>query len=474
VKHYAKLKPLSLKGGTMTIKRKLTAGLLAASVAFAVNANPLEQELAHLVKTHPLLLASDFAIDASVDNTAAVNANFYTRLKLNAETGREKIASRSYLPDDNFYLGNAGTGPNQRSKLSYRKWGLTLETPLWHGGRNYSDLRTAQLNQDMAAMDKNGLTQQVLLEGITAYLQVARFLTLIKLTEENEASTLNQLELERKRVDAGGGVAVDALQAQTRLQIVRERTVFYRQGLRDVMTNYQQVFGRLPDLNNLQSLDLFAEQLPQSVDVALNIAKAQSPDIQAADIETKRANEALTRVKTEYTPRFDLVVGSTHEFDKNMLDERSDMFVGVKMNWEYSLGFETKYRSSEATNRLNEQKQRAKNVNNRTAEAVNIAWNQVENGQERLSLLTDAAEISKTVMEDRKRLRDAGKETALSVLDAEVEYYGVLASRVNALYDTRISSYRLMNAMGKLTPDTIGIDGQFKLPVQSLSLDLMK
>jgi adhesin transport system outer membrane protein len=95
------------------------------------------------------------------------------------------------------------------------------------------------------------------------------------------------------------------------------------------------------------------------------------------------------------------------------------------------------------------------------------------NGRERLDLLADAANISKTVMEDRKKLRDAGKETALSVLDAEVEYYGVLANKINAMFDTRIGSYRLLATMGKLTPALIGLDGgKFRLPVKPLQQEL--
>jgi adhesin transport system outer membrane protein len=75
-------------------------------------------------------------------------------------------------------------------------------------------------------------------------------------------------------------------------------------------------------------------------------------------------------------------------------------------------------------------------------------------------------------MQNRKRLRDAGRETVMSVLDSEVEYYGVLANRVNALNDTRIASYRLLAATGALTPEMIGLEGgKFTLPVKPLVVD---
>ncbi|WP_147383969.1 hypothetical protein [Noviherbaspirillum sedimenti] len=47
-------------------------------------------------------------------------------------------------------------------------------------------------------------------------------------------------------------------------------------------------------------------------------------------------------------------------------------------------------------------------VVNKTDETVRIAWNQLINGREREELLASAAGISYDVMQNRKRLRDAG------------------------------------------------------------------
>ena len=59
------------------------------------------------------------------------------------------------------------------------------------------------------------------------------------------------------------------------------------------------------------------------------------------------------------------------------------------------------------------------------------------------------------------------------MLDAVVEYYGVLANRVNALNDTRLGSYRLLAAAGALTPVTLGLhNDSFSLPVKPLASDL--
>ena len=88
---------------------------------------------------------------------------------------------------------------------------------------------------------------------------------------------------------------------------------------------------------------------------------------------------------------------------------------------------------------------------------------------ERLDLLDTAIKTSRAVMNGRKKLRDAGKETALAVLDAEVEHFGVLANKVNATIDARVGGYRLLSTMGMLNIHQLNIDGdQVELPVRSM------
>ena len=98
---------------------------------------------------------------------------------------------------------------------------------------------------DFAAQENafQATMQNTLLEALTAYLQVGRYKTLIAIAKRNEETTQRQLKLEDARVQRGGGIAVDVLQAKTRLQIARERVVFQEQGLRDAVAQYRQVLS---------------------------------------------------------------------------------------------------------------------------------------------------------------------------------------------------------------------------------------
>lgn len=63
--------------------------------------------------------------------------------------------------------------------------------------------------------------------------------------------------------------------------------------------------------------------------------------------------------------------------------------------------------------------------------------------------------IATEVFESRRRLRAAGKDTALNVLDAENEVYNAEINLAGASYDALLAQYSVLRAVGRLNVDTI-------------------
>ena len=169
-------------------------------------------------------------------------------------------------------------------------------------------------------------------------------------------------------------------------------------------------------------------------------------------------------------PNIDLVGTRNRENDAGQLFRKDEDSVLVKMSWNMFSGRETVSRAQAAAYDYRESAEKEKNISNKTKESVRVAWNQYKKGMERLELLEVAVKTSQGVMRGRKKLRDAGKETALAVLDSEVEHFGLLANKVNATIDAKMGSYRLLSALGKLDIESLNLDnGQFEMPVQSIN-----
>jgi adhesin transport system outer membrane protein len=435
---------------------------LVSGLASPLYAADLQSELIYLRDNHPMLRASSFAVTAAEKREIAAKAGWYPKIDVTAERGNEKISTTSYSTPGN-------PGDPKLSDLPREKKTVTVTQNLFNGGKTLAATGVAKVERQMKDADRSATSQEVLLEAMTAYLNVLKNQMLISLSEINEATTQRQLEMEKQRVERGGGVIVDELQAATRLQIVRERRVLYEQGLRDAISSYEQVFGKTPDLKTFQDVLIMDKRMPASVDSAMEEASDSNPRLQAARMATERAYRLISVENAGFMPNVDLVGTRNRENDAGQLYRKEEDSVLIKLSWNVFAGRETVSKAQAAAYDYRESAEKEKNISNKTKESVRVAWNQYKKGIERLNLLESAVKTSQGVMRGRKKLRDAGKETALAVLDSEVEHFGLLANKVNAMIDAKMGSYRLLSTLGRLDIEALNLDsGAFEIPVQPI------
>lgn len=449
----------------------MAIAVLSAVFSDAAMSRPLLPELQQVIVEHPLIKSARKSVESSDYSRDAARSGYFPKLTISGDRGRERISSSSYQAVNNQIDNSSVRQKPQESDLTRQKILTVIEQNLFAGGRTSALVGIAEI--DFAAQENAFRTtmQNTLLEALTVYLQVGRYKTLIAIAKRNEETTQKQLRLEDARVQRGGGIAVDVLQAKTRLQIAKERLVFQEQGLRDAMAQYRQVFGHQPDLDKIQDVDTLNGHLPASLEEAIETSLQLSPVLKESVLLSQKAIKQIRLEQAGFMPTIDLVGINGHDKNANALADRDERSLLLKMNWNLFAGGETVSRSRAATANHESVLEREVNVSRKVEESVRIAWHQLVNGRERQDLLENAANISYEVMQNRKRLRDAGKETAINVLDAEVEYFGVLSNRINAMYETRVGSYRLLAAMGQLTPKLLGLDqATFAVPVKPMEL----
>lgn len=93
-------------------------------------------------------------------------------------------------------------------------------------------------------------------------------------------------------------------------------------------------------------------------------------------------------------------------------------------------------------------------------EAVRVAWYGLETARERRELLQNGVVIAEQVFEMRRKLRAAGRETAINVLDAEDELTTALIAQTMAEADATLASYRLLAAIGRLDRHHLGLKSE--------------
>jgi outer membrane protein, adhesin transport system len=431
----------------MTRPRFIVAAMLAVSIGGGVSAQAatLVEELRSLAEEHPRIRSNRELVGAASEGEKRAFAGYLPTVSMHGDTGWEAT-------DSPFRRDTAG----ESFRHSRKRDTVSVTQNVFDGFRTQSANASARLQRESAEIQLESVRQQVLLEGVAAYLDVLKQRRLVDLAQRNEANIQTQLRLEDERVSRGSGIAVDVLLAKSRLQLAKERRVAFEGGLRDAASRYRQVYDRSPEIAGMSDPTFPAGALPGNIEDARRIGASEHPDLATSQRNIDIAGERKTSAAGGYYPRLDVVGRANYEDDVDGVPGiRRDGRVVLQATWELFSGFGTKAEVSQAEYQRSSTLANHAFVSRKVIEEVDLAWQAFETAREREGLLRNAVNIATEVFESRKRLRAAGKDTALNVLDAENEVYNAEINLVGASYEALLAQYRVLRAVGRLSIDGI-------------------
>jgi len=410
-------------------------------MATSAAANTLEQELASFINDHPLVKAGRTAIQSAAENINIGNAGYLPTLALTSATGPQVI--------DNPTSRAAGKESSRLLTTST----LTLTQNLFNGFQTRSLVRTARLNKALAEITLEGTMQNTLFEGVNAYIDVLRQLHLVQLAANNEATIQQQLNLEDERVQRGSGITVDVLQAKSRLQLAKERRITFEGALEDSVSRFSQVFNHVPDIGSMTDPVPPVEMIPSELEKAIETALEENPAIINSAVTVETAREGRAAVRSEYAPIVDVVGRMNYEKDNaGIIGTRRDYSVLLQANWNLFTGLSTKAGMSQAAYNYATSRSNHDQTVRKVIEQMQLSWQAMLTARSRLELLENAVNIATEVFISRKKLREAGKDTVINVLDAENEVNNAQINYTAASYDERLAIYQVLLSMGRLNP----------------------
>lgn len=416
----------------------------ALLLSTASHAQPMDEALAKLLAAHPQVKAAQQNIHASEAGQIESMSGYFPRATISGGIGKENLDKS----DQNPAGANTHLSPNNVT--------ASVTQNVFNGFRTTSDVRSAGTNIDIAKTTLDQTGQQILFEGINAYLDVLRQSELGELALENQDNLKNQLHLEDERVNRGSGIAVDVLQAKSRLQIARERHTAFSGALRDAVSRYTQVFGEPPAQEHMAIPALPGATVPKSLGEATEIALQENPGLINSGRNIQLADIARTSARAGFFPSVDVVAAARHDNDyQGVRGDQEDYTLTLQASWDIFNGFADVARVKRAAHAHEASMETNAYTQRKVVEEVRLAWSSLETNRERMELLENAVNIASEVHGARKKLRDAGKESALNVLDAENELYRAKIDAAAAKYDYYSSVYRLLLSIGRLHPETV-------------------
>lgn len=422
-------------------------GLLAlfAVVAYAIaapaSAESLRDALSAAYGYNPRLDAQRAFQRASDEDVARAMSGYRPTVTGNADIGIERNDQR---PSN---LLDGVTKP--------RGYGVEAVQPLFSGFRTYNAVNEAEANVRSEREVLRDVERIVLLQAVTAYMDVVRDQELVRLNENNVNVLSRELKAAQDRFAVGEVTRTDVAQAEARRADAVSRLDAARANLRTSRGSYQQVIGHPPD--GLAWPGPPENLLPKQLQEAVGVSNNEDPLVVASLFREQAAKYTVERIRGELLPTVQLEASYNDRFGSSKLNDESETtsLVGRAVIPIYEAG-DVYARVRQAKQNHLGVLQQIEQVRSEQTQNLVAAWSQLEAARAQLESDRVSVESNKVALQGVREEEKVGQRTLLDVLNAELEYLNSQVDLETTRRNLVVAAYSVLAAMGRLDAAWIG------------------
>lgn len=416
---------------------------LATSAAFAES---LDEALISAYQNNPTLLAERAELRATDEGVASAQSGWRPTVQIDGDFG--------FLETETTTV-TGGFTTKTESSLRPRSFSLSVTEPLYRGGRTSAETRSAKNLVDAGRAVLAQTEQGVLLDAVTAYMDVLRTQSVVELNRHNERVVARQHQAAQDRFEVGEVTRTDVAQAEARVAQAKADRIGAEGNLISARATYRQIIGDLP---GRLAWPASLAGVPSSEREALQIANVANPSIIGADFVKLSARDDIDVALSDLLPQVSLRGGYDRQYDVSSVTERADSLslsaiVTVPL---YQSGAEhaSVRRSKQIASQRRLEFEEARRA---VLEEVTRAWEALITARAKIAAFESQVRAAELALEGVEQEVLVGLRTTLDVLDAEQELFTARVNLVGAERDAVVSSYWVKSTVGELTAEALGL-----------------
>jgi outer membrane protein len=300
--------------------------------------------------------------------------------------------------------------------------------------------------------------QNILQNGATAYMDVLRDTAILDLRKNNIIVLQEQLRQTRDRFTVGEVTRTDVAQAESSLATARSDYFTAQANLETSIANYRQVIGveptRLEPARTIESL------LPHALGVAVQLALAEHPQVQAALHAVDAAALQVKLVEGELYPTLNLV-GSVQNNYNDLGVPGLRFFTGSivgQLTIPIYQGGEEYARARQAKETLGQARLQADLQRDLVRAAVVSAWGQLDSARAVVQSSTASVKSNEIALDSIRQEAEVGQRTTFDILFQQQLLLNARVALVTAQRDRVVASYAVMAAIGRLSAANLNLN----------------
>lgn len=443
------------------VRSLLLAGSLCLVLPGTVQAEEFQllEALSTAYETNPRLKAARAELGVVNEQVPQALSGWRPTVQVTASAGKE----RSFSEGGGFASGVGGSSGRVQETTTPRQGAIEIVQPLYRGGRTVAGVERAENEVQAQRFRLENTEQTVLLDAVTAYMDVWRDMAEVRLNENNEQRLQRQLEATRERFEVGEITRTDVAQAESRLAGARAERIAAEGRLRSSRAVFREVIGREPagDLTAPETV----EGLPESLSAAISQAEENNPSVQAAAFDERASERQVREREGELLPEIQLRgrLSAGRETSFAGSETESASIVAEVTIPIYQAGLVSS--QVREAKQVNNQRRMEREVSRRNIRQETVtAWEEWTSSQAQITSLQSQVEAAEVALEGVRQENAVGARTVLDVLDQEQELLDAQVSLVRARREDIVASFRLLSAIGRLTAPELGLDVDYYDP----------
>ncbi len=421
----------------------------AASVPGAAQAAGLHEALATAYATNPTLEAARAQLRATDEGVPQALSEWRPTVLGSVQGGHEWDNQRAPI--------------SQSEEMNPRSYGVTLRQPIFDGFGTVAGTSQAENLVRAGRAQLTSAEQTVLLNAVTAYMNVVRDAAVLELNRNNEKVLQAQLEATDARFEVGELTRTDVAQAEARLQGAVAARIQAEGQLTTSRAIYRQVIGQDP-----VDVEMPADrpQLPTSREESLALSRG-APDVQSAEFEERAAKDDIDVQFSEMLPTVAIEGSYQRQEDIGQRDSEAD--VGSIIG-QVTIPL---YQAGAPDSRVRQSKQRYMQSRRLTDEALRAAeqeavnaWTAFQTVIAQARSFEEQVRASQIALDGVRQEQEVGARTILDVLDAQQELLNAQVNLVSAQTEHVVAEYRLLASAGGLTAQNLGLNVEYYDPTR--------
>jgi len=406
----------------------------------------LAQVLAMTYQSNPQLQQARVALQGLDQGVAQANAGWRPNVGVSASYGSERGVVTGF---PNPFNSNPLMGQ------------VTVSEPLYRGGRTVAEVGRAVAEVHAGRAQLASTEQQVLLQAVTAYMDVVRDSESLRINRDNVSTLETEFADVKTELAAGEVTKTDTSQAEARLARARADEAIAEAQLATSRATFENIIGTPAEtLERSPTLP----PLPKTKEQALDLALKSHPDLLEARASERAANYAVDDAAGALLPQVTLSGQYQYLRDAagtNIYTTRNPQSV-VSVLGQVSVPIYQGGQEEATVRRAKDAHSQAELgivvAERNVRQDLDSAWQALRSADAAIAANEAQEAADQTAIAGVKQEQEAGERSVLDVLNAQEELFSAEVALVSARHDRVIAAYKLLAAAGELNARALALN----------------